>query len=180
MCKTDQQFDQVAAICREIYSSKMKDYGASWRIMRTRSVTDQIFIKANRIRSIEIKGVSKVDEDIRSELIGIVNYGIIGLIQLELGVSDDDDIGREKALQLYDEYMQKAKDLMMNKNHDYDEAWRSMRMESYTDLILMKINRTKKIEDNDGETLISEGIDANYLDMINYAVFGLIKMEECS
>jgi hypothetical protein len=158
----------------------MKDYGASWRIMRTRSVTDQIFIKANRIRSIEIKGVSKVDEDIRSELIGIVNYGIIGLIQLELGVSDDDDIGREKALQLYDEYMQKAKDLMMNKNHDYDEAWRSMRMESYTDLILMKINRTKKIEDNDGETLISEGIDANYLDMINYAVFGLIKMEECS
>jgi hypothetical protein len=180
MSQTDQQFDQVAAICREIYSSKMKDYGASWRIMRTRSVTDQIFIKANRIRSIEIKGVSKVDEGIRSELIGIVNYGIIGLIQLELGVSDDDDIGREKALQLYDKYMQKAKDLMMNKNHDYDEAWRSMRMESYTDLILMKINRTKKIEDNDGETLISEGIDANYLDMINYAVFGLIKMEECS
>ena len=180
MCKTDQQFDQVAAICKEIYSSKMKDYGASWRIMRTRSVTDQIFIKANRIRSIEIKGVSKVDEGIRSELIGIVNYGIIGLIQLELGVSDDDDIGREKALQLYDKYMQKAKGLMMNKNHDYDEAWRSMRTESYTDLILMKINRTKKIEDNDGETLISEGIDANYLDMINYAVFGLIKMEECS
>jgi len=180
MSQTDQQFDQVAAICREIYSSKMKDYGASWRIMRTRSVTDQIFIKANRIRSIEIKGVSKVDEGIRSELIGIVNYGIIGLIQLELGVSDEDDIGREKALQLYDKYMQKAKGLMMNKNHDYDEAWRSMRTESYTDLILMKINRTKKIEDNDGETLISEGIDANYLDMINYAVFGLIKMEECS
>jgi hypothetical protein len=180
MSQTDQQFDQVAAICREIYSSKMKDYGASWRIMRTRSVTDQIFIKANRIRSIEIKGVSKVDEGIRYELIGIVNYGIIGLIQLELGVSDEDDIGREKALQLYDKYMQKAKGLMMNKNHDYDEAWRSMRTESYTDLILMKINRTKKIEDNDGETLISEGIDANYLDMINYAVFGLIKMEECS
>lgn len=180
MSQTDQQFDQVAAICREIYSSKMKDYGASWRIMRTRSVTDQIFIKANRIRSIEIKGVSKVDEGIRSELIGIVNYGIIGLIQLELGVSDEDDIGREKALQLYDKYMQKAKGLMMNKNHDYDEAWRSMRTESYTDLILMKINRTKKIEDNEGETLISEGIDANYLDMINYAVFGLIKMEECS
>ena len=180
MSQTDQQFDQVAAICREIYSSKIKDYGASWRIMRTRSVTDQIFIKANRIRSIEIKGVSKVDEGIRYELIGIVNYGIIGLIQLELGVSDEDDIGREKALQLYDKYMQKAKGLMMNKNHDYDEAWRSMRTESYTDLILMKINRTKKIEDNDGETLISEGIDANYLDMINYAVFGLIKMEECS
>jgi hypothetical protein len=180
MSQTEQQFDQIAAICKEIYSSKMKDYGASWRIMRTRSVTDQIFIKANRIRSIEIKGVSKVDEGIRSELIGIVNYGIIGLIQLQLGVSDVDDISYDRALQLYDQYMQEAKELMMNKNHDYDEAWRSMRMESYTDLILMKINRTKQIEDNDGETLISEGIDANYLDMINYAVFGLIKMEECS
>ena len=180
MSQTEQQFDQIAAICKEIYSSKMKDYGASWRIMRTRSVTDQIFIKANRIRSIEIKGVSKVDEGIRSELIGIVNYGVIGLIQLQLGVSDVDDISYDRALQLYDQYMQEAKELMMNKNHDYDEAWRSMRMESYTDLILMKINRTKQIEDNDGETLISEGIDANYLDMINYAVFGLIKMEECS
>ncbi len=180
MSRTDKQFDEVAAICKQIFSKKMKDYGASWRIMRTQSITDQIFIKANRIRSIEIKGVSKVDEGIRSELIGIVNYGIIGLIQLELGVSDVDDITYETADELYDKHMLQAKTLMMDKNHDYDEAWRSMRMESYTDLILMKINRTKQIEDNQGITLISEGVDANYLDMINYAVFGLIKIEEQS
>lgn len=180
MSRTDKQFDEVAAICKQIFSKKMKDYGASWRIMRTQSITDQIFIKANRIRFIEIKGVSKVDEGIRSELIGIVNYGIIVLIQLELGVSDVDDITYETADELYDKHMLQAKTLMMDKNHDYDEAWRSMRMESYTDLILMKINRTKQIEDNQGITLISEGVDANYLDMINYAVFGLIKIEEQS
>ncbi len=180
MSRTDKQFDEVAAICKQIFSKKMKDYGASWRIMRTQSITDQIFIKANRIRSIEIKGVSKVDEGIRSELIGIVNYGIIGLIQLELGVSDVDDITYETADELYDKHMAETKELMLDKNHDYDEAWRSMRMESYTDLILMKINRTKQIEDNQGLTLISEGVDANYLDMINYAVFGLIKIEEQS
>ena len=146
--------------------------------MRTPSVTDQIFIKANRIRSIETKGVSKVDEGIRSELIGIVNYGIIGLIQLELGYSDLDDLNAGEVLGLYDSYLAKAKKLMLDKNHDYDEAWRSMRTTSYTDLILMKIYRTKQIEDNQGRTLISEGIDANYFDMINYAVFGLIKFEE--
>ncbi|MDD4426854.1 MAG: DUF1599 domain-containing protein [Paludibacter sp.] len=178
MSKTDKQYDQVAAICRDVFTKKMKDYGASWRILRTQSVTDQIFIKANRIRSIEIKGVTKVDEGIRSELIAIVNYGVIGLIQLELGMSDKDDLNYEKGMQLYDKYIQQAKELMMAKNHDYDEAWRFMRMESYTDLILMKINRTKQIEDNLGVTLASEGIDANYFDMINYAVFGLIKMEE--
>lgn len=178
MNHTDKQFDQVAAICRDIFTKKMKDYGASWRIMRTQSVTDQIFIKANRIRSIETKGVAKVDEGIRSELIAIVNYGIIGLIQIDLGVSDEDDLNFDEALRLYNHYMQEAKDLMKAKNHDYDEAWRSMRMESYTDLILMKINRTKQIENNEGETIMSEGIDANYYDMINYAVFGLIKIEE--
>lgn len=178
MSQTEQQFDQISAVCRDIFAKKMKDYGASWRIMRTKSVTDQIFIKANRIRSIETKGVAKVDEGIRSELIAIVNYGIIGLIQLELGVSDRDDLSSETGLNLYNKYMQQAKDLMLAKNHDYDEAWRTMRMESYTDLILMKIYRTKQIEDNDGVTLISEGIDANYFDMINYAVFGLIKMDE--
>jgi hypothetical protein len=178
MSHTDQQFDQVATICRNIFSKKMKDYGSSWRILRPQSVTDQIFIKANRIRSIEIKGVSKVDEGIRSELIAIVNYGIIGLIQLELGFSETDDINFEQGLELYNKYVLEAKKLMMDKNHDYDEAWRSMRMESYTDLILMKIYRTKQIEDNQGKTLISEGVDANYFDMINYAVFGLIKMEE--
>jgi hypothetical protein len=178
MSHTDQQYDQVAAICRDIFTKKMKDYGASWRILRPASVTDQIFIKANRIRSIETKGVSKVDEGIRSELIAIVNYGIIGLIQLELGCSDTDDLSYEKGVELYTKYLLQAKKLMMDKNHDYDEAWRTMRMESYTDLILMKIYRTKQIEDNLGKTLISEGIDANYFDMINYAVFGLIKMEE--
>jgi len=178
MNHTDQQFDQVAIICRDIFTNKMKDYGASWRILRPKSVTDQIYIKANRIRSIETKGVSKVNEGIRSELIGIVNYGIIGLIQLELGNSETDDLSFESGIALYNKYMQQAKELMMNKNHDYDEAWRLMRMESYTDLILMKIYRTKQIEDNQGITLISEGIDANYFDMINYSMFGLIKMEE--
>ena len=145
--------------------------------MRQTSVTDQIFIKANRIRSIETKGVNKVGEDIRGELIAIVNYGIIGLIQLELGESTCDDLEADKALELYKKYSRQAKKLMAAKNHDYDEAWRLMRIESYTDLILMKINRTKQIEDNQGKTIISEGIDANYFDMINYAVFGLIKIE---
>jgi hypothetical protein len=176
MSQTDQQFDQVAAICRDIFTKKMKDYGASWRILRPQSVTDQIFIKANRIRSIETKGVSKVDEGIRSELIAIVNYGIIGLIQLELGFSDTDDLTSERSIELYSKYLLEAKKLMMDKNHDYDEAWRSMRTQSYTDLILTKILRTKQIEDNQGKTLASEGIDANYFDMINYAVFGLIKL----
>lgn len=178
MNSTEQQFDQVATICREIFTKKMKDYGSSWRILRPQSVTDQIFIKANRIRSIETKGISKVDEGIRSELIAIVNYGIIGLIQLELGFSETDDLTYERGIELYTKYALEAKKLMMDKNHDYDEAWRTMRMESYTDLILMKIYRTKQIEDNLGKTLISEGIDANYFDMINYAVFGLIKIEE--
>ena len=177
MTKTDQQYDHVTAICRDIFEKKLKDYGASWRILRQTSVTDQIFIKANRIRSIETKGVNKVGEDIRGELIAIVNYGIIGLIQLELGESTCDDLEADKALELYKKYSRQAKKLMAAKNHDYDEAWRLMRIESYTDLILMKINRTKQIEDNQGRTIISEGIDANYFDMINYAVFGLIKIE---
>ena len=174
---TEQQFDRVAAICKDIFTKKMKDYGAAWRIMRPESITDQIFIKATRVRSIETKGVSMVDEGIRSELIGIINYGVIGLIQLELGFADNDDLAFDKGMALYEKYIATAKKLMMAKNHDYDEAWRSMRMGSYTDLILMKLYRTKQIEDNEGKTLVSEGIDANYLDMINYAVFGLIKIE---
>jgi hypothetical protein len=178
MSDTNVQYDKAAAHCRDIFTKKLMDYGSSWRILRTQSVTDQIYIKAKRIRSIEMKGVSKVDEGIRSELIGIVNYGVIGLIQLEKGIADEDDMADGEVLGLYTEYLQKAKDLMMAKNHDYDEAWRWMRMQSYTDLILMKIKRTKQIEDNKGVTLISEGIDANYFDMINYALFGLIKMEE--
>ena len=145
--------------------------------MRPSSVTDQIFIKANRIRSIETKGTTMVDEGVRSEFIGIVNYGIIALIQLELGYADADDMPPEQALAKYDEYAAKALNLMKAKNHDYDEAWRSMRISSYTDLILMKIYRTKQIESNEGHTIVSEGIDANYMDMINYSVFGLIKID---
>ena len=177
MKDTKQQFEHVIAICRDLFAKKLHDYGAAWRIMRPSSVTDQIFIKANRIRSIEIKGVTMVDEGIRPEFIGIVNYGIIGLIQLQLGYAEKDDMTEQQALALYDEYANKALDLMLAKNHDYDEAWRSMRISSYTDLILMKIYRTKQIESHDGATLVSEGIDANYMDMINYSVFGLIKIE---
>ena len=145
--------------------------------MRPSSVTDQIFIKANRIRSIEVKGVALINEGIRSEFIAIVNYGIIGLIQLELGYSDTEDLTEQQALDLYDKYANQALELMLAKNHDYDEAWRSMRITSYTDLILMKIYRTKQIESLSGATLVSEGVDANYMDMINYSVFGLIKIE---
>lgn len=177
MKETKEQFEHVLAICRDLFAKKLHDYGAAWRIMRPTSVTDQIFIKANRIRSIEIKGVTMVDEGIRPEFIAIVNYGIVGLIQLQLGHAEKDDMTEEEALAYYDRYANKALELMLAKNHDYDEAWRSMRISSYTDLILMKIYRTKQIEGHDGATLVSEGIDANYMDMINYSVFGLIKLE---
>ena len=177
MISTEEQFDQIIAVCRDIYAKKLHDYGAAWRIMRPSSVTDQIFIKANRIRSIEIKGETKIDEGIRPELIGIVNYSIIGLIQLELGFADEADMSAKDALKHYDHYMDITKNLMIAKNHDYDEAWRSMRNSSYVDLILMKLYRTKQIEDNQNQTLISEGIDANYMDIINYAIFGLIKID---
>lgn len=177
MTDTKEQFEHVIGICRELFAKKLKDYGPAWRILRATSLTDQIFIKANRIRSIETKGVSRIDEGVRSELIGIVNYGIIGLIQLELGHSVREDITSEQALELYDRYMTQTKELMYAKNHDYDEAWRLMRPTSYTDLILSKVHRTKQIEDNQGITLVSEGIDANYMDMVNYALFGLIRIE---
>lgn len=177
MKDTNQQFERIISICRDLFAKKLHDYGAAWRIMRPSSVTDQIFIKANRIRSIETKGVTLVDEDIRSEFIAIVNYGIVGLIQLELGYSESADMSEEEALAMYDKYAKEALGLMIAKNHDYDEAWRSMRISSYTDLILMKIYRTKQIESHSGQTIVSEGVDANYLDMINYSVFGLIKIE---
>ena len=174
---TEQQFRQVMAECRTLFAKKLHDYGAAWRIMRPSSITDQIYIKANRIRSIETKGVALVDEGIRPEFIGIVNYAIIGLIQLELGFSDVvDDMSADEALTAYDRWADKTLKLMLRKNHDYDEAWRGMRVSSYTDLILMKIFRTKQIESLSGATLVSEGIDANYMDMMNYAVFGLIKL----
>lgn len=177
MPNTKEQFEQVISLCRELFGKKLKDYGPSWRIMRPMSVTDQLFIKASRIRSLEIKGTSMVDEGIRPEYIAIVNYGVVGLIQLALGFSDTTDITNEKAMELYDTYITQAKELMYAKNHDYGEAWRGMRTSSYTDLILMKIYRTKQIESHDGKTIVSEGIDANYMDMINYALFGLIKLE---
>ena len=176
MPDTKEQFEQVIAICRELYAKKLEDYGPSWRIMRPMSVTDQLFIKANRIRSLETKGVSMIDEGIRPEFIAIVNYGIIGLIQLALGYADTTDITNEEALSLYDKYMTETKELMYAKNHDYDEAWRSMRIRSYTDLILMKIYRTKQIESHSGETLVSEGVEAIYMVRVKYAVVGLFKL----
>ncbi len=174
---TEEQFKAAVAECRELFAKKLHDYGPSWRIMRVPSLTDQLYIKANRIRSIETKGVALVDEGIRSELMALVNYAIIGLIQLQLGVTDTpDDLTNEQALEAYDRIAQEALALMLRKNHDYDEAWRSMRTSSYTDLILMKILRVKQIEALAGKTLASEGIDANYVDIMNYAVFGLIKL----
>jgi hypothetical protein len=171
------QFEQVITTCRTLFEKKLIDYGASWRIMRPASVTDQILIKANRIRSLQIKREAQVDEGIRGEFIAIVNYGIVGLIQLRLGYADTADLAPAEVMALYDELMTTTKHLMYRKNHDYGEAWRMMRISSYVDLILMKIYRTKQIENNAGRTLVSEGVDANYMDMINYALFGLIKLE---
>ncbi len=177
MANTNEEFDAVKKICLDIFEKKFDDYGTAWRIMRPESLTDQIFIKAQRIKSIGEKGVKKVDEGIVPEFIGIVNYGVMALIQLELLDKDAPiDMPKEQTMALYSRYYDTAKNLMTNKNHDYGEAWRSMRVSSYTDLILMKIHRTKQIEDNKGVTKISEGVDANYLDMINYSIFALIKL----
>jgi hypothetical protein len=174
--KTKEQYDHVVCLCREVFLKKMKDYGTAWRILRPSSMTDQIFIKAQRIRNIEEKGVAKIEEDARSEFIGIINYCALALIQLELGTLEE-ELPYDRAEALYLAKLEEAKKLMLDKNHDYGEAWRQMRISSFTDLILMKIKRTKQIEDNQGKTLISEGVDANYMDMINYSVFALIKME---
>jgi hypothetical protein len=176
MADTKEQFEKVIAICREIFVKKLYDYSPSWRIMRPESVTDQILIKAKRIRSLEIKKESKINEGINPEFIGIVNYSIIGLIQINLGFADEVDISREKAIELYDGYMTETKELMYAKNHDYDDAWKLMRISSYTDLILTKLNRIKEIENNNGEVSVSEGIGSNYQDIVNYALFGLIKL----
>lgn len=174
---TNSQFAYIIEICKEIFLKKMEDYGLAWRILRPSSLTDQIFIKAKRIRSLEMKKDRKIDEDSRSEYIGIVNYAIMALIQLEKGLTENIEEQKDEIFNLYNHYSNEALELMKKKNHDYDEAWRSMRHSSYIDLILMKLNRTKQIEDNDGQTIISEGIDANYYDMINYSVFALIKLE---
>jgi hypothetical protein len=176
MANTHHQFEYVISLCRELFKKKLFDYGASWRILRPESVTDQIFIKANRIRSLEINKTKMVDEDAGTEFLGIVNYGVIGLIQLELGFAHRTDISPSEALALYDRHMTETKELMYAKNHDYGEAWRNMHVSSYTDLILMKLLRTKQIERNEGRTQVSEGVAANYMDMINYAIFGLIQL----
>ncbi|UTW62376.1 DUF1599 domain-containing protein [bacterium SCSIO 12741] len=178
MADTAKQYDEVINECRDIFTKKMKDYGSAWRILRAPSLTDQIFIKANRIKTLEQTGESKVGEGIRPEYIGIINYCIMALVQLELGESSDINMPLDRGTALYNQYAQATKDLMMAKNHDYGEAWRDMRISSYTDLILMKILRVKQIEDNQGETIISEGIDANYQDMINYSVFAMIRLNE--
>ena len=177
MDTTSQEYDKVIGICRSLFINKMKDYGSAWRILRLPSLTDQIYIKAQRIRSLQENDVRKVDEGEAGEFIGIINYSIMALIQLELGVIEQPDLDVEKATQLYDTKIKETKELMENKNHDYGEAWREMRVNSLTDLILQKLLRVKQIEDNKGKTLVSEGIDANYQDMINYAVFALILME---
>lgn len=175
---TERQFDQAVQECRSLFVKKLHDYGASWRILRPSSLTDQLFIKAKRIRSLEIKKEAMVDEGILPEFMAIVNYGIVGLIQLEKGFADRVDMDVETAIGLYDKYALEALNLMKRKNHDYDEAWRTMRVSSYTDFILTKIERVKEIEDLNGETLVSEGIASNYMDIINYAVFGIIKLSE--
>lgn len=175
---TEEQFKNVMKECRELFNKKLHDYGASWRLLRPESLTDQLLIKAKRIRSLEIKKKSLVGEGIRPEFIGLINYGIIGLIQLEHGFVDAVDMATEEALSLYDKYAKAALELMLKKNHDYDEVWRAMRVSSYTDFILTKLVRIKEIEDINGQTLVSEGIDANYMDIINYAVFGVIKLTE--
>ena len=177
MSNTSQQYDKVIAICRQLYSNKMKDYGSAWRILRLPSLTDQIFIKAQRIRSLQQNKTRKIDEDETGEFIGIINYSIMALIQLDLGVVEQPDLDFAKAIELYDSKVTVTKSLMEDKNHDYGEAWRDMRVSSLTDLILQKLLRVKQIEDNKGKTLVSEGIDANYQDMINYAVFALILMK---
>lgn len=175
--KTNRQFETALKVCRDIFEKKLTDYGASWRIMRPCSITDQLFIKAKRIRTLE-ETEAMVQEGILPEFIAIVNYGIVGLIQLQLGAADTVDISAKQAMELYDRYATMTVELMKAKNHDYGEAWRGMRVNSYTDLILTKIQRTKQIESNRGKTIVSEGIDANYMDMVNYAVFGIIKLTE--
>ncbi|SDS18312.1 protein of unknown function [Gillisia sp. Hel1_33_143] len=178
MKDTSKQYDAVVEICRSLFSNKMRDYGSAWRILRLPSLTDQIFIKAQRIRGLQENEVRKVDEDEIPEFIGIINYAIMALIQLEKGIAAQPDLSLKEAISFYDKHISETKSLMENKNHDYGEAWREMRISSLTDLILQKLLRVKQIENNKGKTLVSEGLDANYQDMINYAIFALILLEE--
>ncbi|WP_298550917.1 DUF1599 domain-containing protein [uncultured Algibacter sp.] len=178
MQDTSKQYDAVIDTCKSLFIKKMSDYGSAWRILRLPSLTDQIFIKAQRIRGLQQNDVQKVDEGQESEFIGIINYCIMALIQLEKGVVEQPDMSTKEATKLYEEKVAITKQLMEDKNHDYGEAWRDMRVSSLTDLILQKLLRVKQIEDNQGKTLVSEGIDANYQDMINYAIFAMIHLSE--
>ncbi|MDG1881081.1 MAG: DUF1599 domain-containing protein [Schleiferiaceae bacterium] len=176
MKKTQKEYSAIMEMCRDLFQKKGQDYGTAWRILRLTSLTDQIFIKANRLRSIQISGSQKIEDPMEGEFIGIINYSIMALIQIEKGIVNEPDLNSEEALILYNQHAEHIYNLMENKNHDYGEAWRDMRIPSLTDLILQKVLRVKQIEDNNGETLVSEGIDANYMDMVNYAVFALIHL----
>lgn len=178
MNNTSSQYDSVIQLCKDLFLKKMKDYGTAWRNLRPTSLTDQLFIKAQRIKSIEEKGTQKIVDDIKGEYIGIINYCIISLIQLDLKDDTRVELPYAEVEKLYNHYVKLTKQLMEDKNHDYGEAWRDMRVSSLTDLILMKIFRVKQIEDNKGQTMVSEGVDANYMDMLNYSVFALIKLND--
>ncbi len=178
MQQTLEQYDAVTAVCKDLFLKKTKDYGTAWRVLRTSSLTDQLFIKARRIRNIEETGIQKVEDNVENEYIGLVNYSIMAMIQLALPEKAPLELAPGEAEALYDEAISKTRSLMMDKNHDYGEVWREMRLSSLTDLILMKLLRIKQIEDNEGQTLISEGLEANYMDIVNYAIFALIKLEE--
>ncbi|MBQ3805127.1 MAG: DUF1599 domain-containing protein [Prevotella sp.] len=176
MTNTNQQFKEALELCRDIFQKKLYDYKPSWRMLRPQSLTDQLFIKAKRIRTLEVTGESLVGEGILPEFMALINYGIVGLIQLEKGYADKVDMTNDEAMALYDEYAEECLSLMQKKNHDYGEAWRDMRVSSYTDIILTKLERIKEIEDKNGLTTVSEGIDSNYMDIINYSVFAVIKL----
>ena len=179
MQNTINQYNEVSTICRNLFEKKLADYGAAWRVLRPSSVTDQIYIKVNRIRTLQMTDKKMIDEDEEEGFIAIVNYSVIALIQLDRGVSEVlDKEDKAEIMALYDDFIQKARDLMEKKKHDYGEVWREMRISSMTDLIYQKILRTRQIEDNEGKTLVSEGLEANYFDMLNYAVFCLIKLSE--
>ena len=178
MTKTEKEFEQEIKVCRDIYEKKTRDYGTSWRIMRLPSLTDQIFIKANRIRSIEETGENKIGDDVRGEYIAMVNYAVMALIQLHATPDMPDELPLDTAMELYDKHLHRTVALMLDKNHDYGEAWRQLRVSSMTDLILMKLKRIKQIEDNDGHTIISEGVEGGYMDIINYSLFCLIRLGE--
>lgn len=176
--KTEKEFEVEMALCRDMYEKKARDYGTSWRVLRLPSLTDQIFIKANRIRSIEDSGENRVGEDVEQEFVAIVNYAVMALIQQELGPDGELELPLDRAMELYDKHLNRAARLMLDKNHDYGEAWRMMRVGSMVDLILMKLRRIKQIEDNRGKTLVSEGVEGGYIDIVNYSLFCLIRLHE--